>query len=310
MAEISRVLVIGYGVMGRGIAKSFADAGFVSQVLSRRAGQLADIPKGVAVLAALPETPPDLVIESIPEVVATKREAYAAIEAAYQGAPILATNTSGLPLPELESELRYPARFLGTHYFQPADTSAAVEVMACTRTDPLALEATAAAIRKTGKYTFVLKKPITGYLINRLLHAILHESYHLLATGVAPADEIDHAARLIIGPRFCISGMLEQKDIGGLAIHADAQRSIVPALDHTGIPNAHVQDLVKRGETGAGAGLGFYDWRNTDRGAASANANARLKKLLSFLQSLGPRDARIVPQPRPVEPPSDQNATR
>jgi 3-hydroxybutyryl-CoA dehydrogenase len=66
---------------------------------------------------------------------------------------------------------------------------------------------------------------------------------------------------------------LEQKDIGGLEIHADAQRSIVPALEHSGVPNRYVQEMVKRGENGIVSGLGFYDWRGVDRRRAAQDAS-------------------------------------
>jgi 3-hydroxybutyryl-CoA dehydrogenase len=301
MGAISRVLIVGYGVMGRGIAKSFAASGFETAVLSRHPDQAKDVPPGVEVTGAWPKNPPDLVIESVPEIAETKRKTFAAIEAEYGGRTIIATNSSGLPLPELEKDLKHPEKFLGTHYFMPADSSAAVEIMAGTRTGADALEEVATAIRKTGKYAFVLRRPITGWLINRLQHALWHETYHLLSSGVASADEIDQAARLVIGPRLCISGLLEQKDIGGLQIHADAQRSIVPVLEHSGVPNRYVQAMVKRGENGIASGLGFYDWRGVDRKRAMEDANHRLKQLLAFLQSLGARDAKLVPTPRKIE---------
>lgn len=299
--EIARVLVLGYGVMGRGIARTFADAGFATAVLSRRAGQVTDAPAGVTVIGELPAEAPDLVIESIIEVADAKRAAYAAIEAAYGGRPILTTNTSGLPLPELERDLNHPERFCGTHYFMPADGSAVVEVMAGTRTAPAVLDAVAGALRRTGKHVFVLRRPITGYLVNRLQHALLHEAYHLLSSGVATVDEIDQAGRLMLGPRLCINGLIEQKDIGGLEIHAQAQQSIVPALAHTGVPDPYLQELVKRGEVGLGAGRGFYDWRDCDPAAVMEETRSRMRKLMAFLRSLGPRAPRTVPQPRRIE---------
>jgi 3-hydroxybutyryl-CoA dehydrogenase len=301
MGAIARVLVVGYGVMGRGIAASFAASGFETAVLSRRKDQIKDAPPGVTVIGAWPRTPPDLVIESVPEDAETKRNTFAAIEAEYGASTIIATNSSGLPLLELEKGLKHPEKFLGTHYFMPADSSAAVEVMAGTRTYPQVLDAVADAIRQTGKYAFVIRRPVTGWLVNRLQHALLHEAYHLWSSGVAPADEIDQAARLVIGPRLCIGGLLEQKDIGGLEIHAGAQRSIVPALEHSGVPNPRLQEMVKRGENGIASGLGFFDWRNTDKTRAAQDANSRLKRLLGFLQSLGLRDAAIVPKPRKVD---------
>jgi 3-hydroxybutyryl-CoA dehydrogenase len=295
---IATVLVVGYGAMGRGIAQSFAAAGFVTNVLSRHPQAAKHVPAGVTVVGRLPHAAPDLAIESVPEDADIKRASFAMLEAAYGGNTIIATNSSGIPLPELERGLKHPERFLGTHYYYPAESAAAVEIMAGTRTAPELLDSVAAAIAKTGKEIFLLRRPVTGYLINRLQHALLHETYHLLASGVADAAELDRAARLVIGPRLCIGGLLEQKDIGGLEIHAGAQRSIVPALDHSDRPNPYLQEMVARGETGLPAKRGFYDWRDTDSDAVAADAKARLAKLLGFLRSLGPRAPNIVPRPR------------
>jgi 3-hydroxybutyryl-CoA dehydrogenase len=283
-APITRVMIVGAGVMGLGVARSFAESGFHTSIWSRRANSLSDLPRGVEAVAALPAGPPDLVIENVPEDIAIKREVYRALEAAYPPDVIIATNTSGLSLDELASELRHPERFLGAHYFQPADVFPMVEVIAATKTAPGVVARVAAAMRRTGKEPIRVRKPVQGFLINRLQHAILHEAYHLIETGVASAQEIDAVAKQLLGPRMCVTGLIEQKDIGGLEIHAAAQRAIVPALAHTNAPIAYVQDMVSRGETGLKSGQGFYDWSTCDSASVSAQATARLRQLLHYLE--------------------------
>lgn len=81
--EIRSVVVIGYGVMGVGIVRSFAAASFRVAVVSRRAGRLADLPTGVAASIAMPTEVPDLVVETIAEDVEAKRAVYRAAEATY-----------------------------------------------------------------------------------------------------------------------------------------------------------------------------------------------------------------------------------
>src|SRR5712691_238791 len=119
---IQTVLIYGYGVMGRGVAKTFADAGFTTLVKSSRAGQLEGLPPKTSALERLPKEAPDLVIEFVPEDARVKQAAYAEIEAAYPGdaagdAPLIATGTSGLDLVELARKMKRPERFLGVHYF-------------------------------------------------------------------------------------------------------------------------------------------------------------------------------------------------
>ena len=301
---IQRVIVVGYGVMGRGIALTFGAGGFDTVVWSRRAASLSDLPPRVRAVAALPAQAPDLVIESVLEDVAIKQQVYEAIEVAYPSAPvIIGTNSSGLPLDVLGAKLRHPERFVGTHYFMPAEVFPMVEVMASAQAPRAVVDRVAEAMRRTGKDAVTLYKPITGYLINRLQHCILHEAYHLIETGVASPAEIDRVARLMLGPRMCVNGLIEQKDIGGLEIHGNAQRAIVPALEHTGVPNRYLQALLKRGETGVDAGKGFYDWNGCDVKAVRRQTVTRLNALLEFLKTgLGDTAENTTPKGRPVEP--------
>ncbi len=299
---IRSILIYGYGVMGRGVARTFAENGFETIICSRRASALTDLPAGARAVDRLPDTPPDLVLELVPEDVKTKQQVYAEVEAKYPGADvILATGTSGLDLVELAQPLRHPRRFLGLHYFMPADQTLVVEVMAGPATPSELVDAAAEALRRTGKEPVVLYKPIIGFLVNRLQHAILHEAYYLIEAGVASAADIDHAARRMLAPRMCLNGLIQQKDISGLKIHAEAQASIVPALFHNHVPNPMLQAMVKDGETGLAAGQGFYDWADCDIEAVRKQASAQLGKLTAFLDSgaatPGPRT-----QPRPRAP--------
>jgi 3-hydroxybutyryl-CoA dehydrogenase len=301
-APIQRVLIVGYGVMGRGVAQTFAAGGFDTWVWSRRAAELTDLPAGVRAVAEPPPDAIDLAIENVPEDRATKQAVYAALEAAYPDV-VIGTNTSGLPLDELATALKRPERFVGTHYFMPAEVSPMVEVMAGTKTPAEVVDRVAAAMRRTGKDPIALYTPITGYVINRLQHCLLHEAYHLIEAGIASPAEIDQAARLMLGPRMCINGLIEQKDIAGLEIHANAQRAIVPALEHTNVPNRYLQALLRRGEVGVAVGKGFYDWDGCDTAAVRRQTVTRLNALLKFLEEgLGPTAERTTPKHRPVEP--------
>jgi len=284
MQAIRTVLIYGYGVMGRGVAATFAQSGFTTIVRSRR--KLSGLPANLVAVERLPKDPPDLVIEFVPEEARVKQAVYAEIEAAYPGgAPLVASGTSGLDLVELARGMKHPERFLGVHYFMPADTAPVVEVMAGLATARADVDRVADALRRTGKEPVVLYKPIVGFLVNRLQHAILHEAYYLIEAGVASAEDIDHAARRMLAPRMCLNGLIQQKDISGLKIHADAQRSIVPKLFHNATPNPMLQDMVRRGETGLSAGKGFYDWSGCDVEAVRKQASSQLARLLEFLRT-------------------------
>lgn len=285
---IEAVVVVGYGVMGAGIVRSFAGAGFRVAVVSRRAAAINDLPRGVAASVTLPAEAPDLVIETVEEDVAVKRAVYRTVEATYPSTTVIGTNTSGLPLATLAEGLVHPERFVGVHWFQPADVFPMVEVAAGPSAPPAMVDRVAAALARTGKEPVVLYQPVVGYVINRLQHCILHEAYHMIAEGIASAETIDNVARSMLGPRMCVTGLVQQKDIGGLTVHALAQRSIVPTLEHTRVPNAMLQAMIDRGDTGLDAGRGFYDWSGLDAATVRSDAAARLRVVLDALARLGP----------------------
>jgi 3-hydroxybutyryl-CoA dehydrogenase len=283
---IRTILVVGAGSIGIGVAKSFAQAGFATQVLSRNPARLGGVLEGVELLDRLPDAAPDLIIESIPELQELKLELYASIENAYRGAAILSSNTSSLPLADLASQLRYPRQFLGTHYLYPADTSEFVEVIRTELTGDVAVERVADALKRCGKTPVILNRPVIGALINRLQHAILHEAYYLIDQGIASAEQIDDIARRFLAPRMCITGLLQQKDVSGLDTHALAQRSIVPHLCHDKTTSTILQSLFEQGHLGLKTGKGFYDWSKADATKVRAEAARKVARIIALMQEL------------------------
>jgi 3-hydroxybutyryl-CoA dehydrogenase len=300
VSGIQKVLIVGYGVMGQGVGKTFINAGFDVTFKSARADALAKANPSAKFVAQWPKDAPDLVIEFVPEDVAAKRKVYAEAEVAYPGPhTLIASGTSGMDLIELAHGMKNPERFVGLHYFMPADTSALVEVMAGDKAPREAVDRAADACERTGKYALRLYRPTIGFLVNRLQHAILHEAYYLIEQGVASAAEIDEAAKRLLAPRMCLNGLIQQKDISGLKIHADAQRSIVPALTQNNIPNPMLQSMVARGEAGLAEGKGFYDWDGCDVQTVRTQASQQLKRLMDFLSKEMPAAApKTTPKPR------------
>jgi 3-hydroxybutyryl-CoA dehydrogenase len=283
-AAIQRVLVAGSGVMGRGILATFAKAGFECALLSRHPDKLGALPDGVRAVGTLPREAPDLVIESIPEELDLKLELFRALDQAYGTATILSSNTSGLPLPAVAQALAHPERFCGLHYFQPPETFEFVELIEIAETAPWVAERMKRALERTGKQALHLKKPVAGFLINRLQHAILHEAYHLIEQGVTDAATVDMVARNMLGPRMAVTGLIEQKDISGLDTHALAQQAIVPHLHHGETPSRVVQDLFEAGDLGVKSGRGFYDWTQRDIAAFKRRAADKLARILAIVR--------------------------
>jgi 3-hydroxybutyryl-CoA dehydrogenase len=282
---VRRVMVIGYGLMGRGILASFARAGFECVLVSRDPSRIADAPHGVTVLDSPPaDWVPDLVVESIVEVLELKVELFHRLDGLYVGKPILASNTSSLPLQRLADAVAHPERVCGLHYFFPADSMEFVELVEVDETAPAVVDAATAAIERTGKRVIHLKKPVTGFLVNRLQHALAHEAYHLIEQGLVDAATVDLVMKRLLGPRMCVTGILEQKDWSGIDTHALTQRAMIPHLHHVPEPSRLPQDLYAAGHYGVKTGRGFYDWADKNVAALRRRNAEKLAEIVALLR--------------------------
>ncbi|MDP7227133.1 MAG: 3-hydroxyacyl-CoA dehydrogenase NAD-binding domain-containing protein [Alphaproteobacteria bacterium] len=282
------VLVAGSGVMGKGIALSFARAGLKTAILSRNPNVVSGVEPGIDILGVLPSEAPELIVETIPEVMGLKLELNAQIEEVYQGDSIIASNTSSLSLQKLANALRFPAKFCGMHYFHPADVTPIVEVAAVAQSDDATIQKTLTMLRQAGKQPIALSEPVDGLLINRLQQAIYHEAYSLIDRGICSAKDIDLAAKQLLGPRMSVTGMIEQKDLSGLDTHALAQRELIPILHLSREPSPVVQRKYAAGHFGTKTGTGFYDWREMDVPAYRQKTDALLTKMLQLLDDNRP----------------------
>ena len=283
--EISKITVVGGGLQGCGIAALFAGAGVETVLYHPRPSAPRSLPEGVRLTATLAADEPDLIIESVPEDLDTKIAVFRQLEAAYGERVILASNTSGLPLEDMAAALERPQRFLGMHFFTPAEVSPLVEVIRVAATDAGALARIEVVLARAGRDALMVSSPVVGYVWNRLQHAMLHEAYYLIEHGIARAEDIDAVARRLFGPRFCVTGLIESKDMGGLAMHADAQDAIVPHLNASRTASPMLRRMVENGDIGIRSGRGFYDWRGRDADAITAAAAAKLRRLNAFLES-------------------------
>ena len=115
-----KVLIAGSGIMGRGIAAAFASSNVEAAILSRNPDKVRGMPNNITILGEFPEIKPDLIIETIPEVLGTKLEFNERVEKFYDGDVILASNTSSLGLQEMANELRHPGQYCQISRDRPA----------------------------------------------------------------------------------------------------------------------------------------------------------------------------------------------
>jgi len=146
---------------------------------------------------------------------AVKKPLFREMDAATSAQTILASSTSGLLMTEMQSGLIRPGRCVLVHPFLPVHLIPLVEVAGGRQTSPSALEETAELMKEVGKTPVVLKKEVSGYIVNRFQAALLREAIDLVDNGVASAEDVDKAFRLSLGLRGPLLGPLLRAHLAG-----------------------------------------------------------------------------------------------
>ena len=218
---LSRVFIVGAGIMGSGIAAQCALAGHpvtiedVSEELARRGIQNAEraiehaVGRGKVTAeqrdAAVAQIElaiglrrvdsAQFVIEAAPENLELKRRLFAEIEPLTHPDAVLASNTSSLPITEIGRDLKDPGRLVGVHFFNPVLQMPLIEVIPGHRTRPEVVERVDRWAAGLGK-TVVHSKDSPGFVTTRAMAVLVNEAAWMLYEGVASRDDIDTSYRL------------------------------------------------------------------------------------------------------------------
>ncbi len=293
---LGTVGVVGGGTMGVGIAAALRNAG-IAVVLSER--DQAGLERGMATLHALFDGAVkrgnltaeaaagrlagvtgtigfgglqgcDLVIEAVFEDLAVKREVFSALASLCDPDTILATNTSYIDPRSIFDGLQGQERFIGLHFFSPAQVMKLLEIVPLPDTSPQVLATAFGLAAKLGKVP-VRSGICDGFIGNRILRHYRHEAEAMLREGV-PFAAIDAAMR---GFGYAM-GPFEMQDLAGLDIsfmHREAARA-----RGEDVPETPGDILVRAGRKGQKTGGGWYDYRVGDR---APHPSAEVALLLS-----------------------------
>ena len=283
MAQIDKVGVLGCGLMGHGITQVAAEAGY--QVVVREVDE-ATLAKGIAKIekqleravakgksnqedadavrariagttdyGALAEC--DLVLEAITEDLALKLEMWKQVDAVAPAGAFFATNTSSLPVIAQAASTSRPDRFLGLHFFNPAQVMKLLEVVKCVTTSQDALDAGLEFGQRLGKLT-VQTKDQAGFIVNRLLVPYLLDGMRAFEEGVGSIAEIDSAMKAgaahPMGP-LTLSDFVGLDTLGSICdVMFDEFRERRFAQPPT------LRKMLAAGWYGRKSGMGFYDY--------------------------------------------------
>lgn len=225
----------------------------------------------------------DLLVEAISEDLDLKREMFGKFDKMCPAEAILATNTSGLSISAISTATRNSGRVAGMHFWNPPHIIPLVEVTKGDETSDETAQALMDVSRLLSKKPILVRQDVPGFVGNRLQFAVVREALHLLAEGVASAEDIDTAMTAGPGIRYGFMGPLRTADLGGLDVFRAISEYLFTALNSSGDAPPYLSNLVEAGKLGAKSGEGFYQYGAED---APRFLTRRDRALLGMLKAL------------------------
>ncbi|HYC86010.1 MAG TPA: 3-hydroxyacyl-CoA dehydrogenase NAD-binding domain-containing protein [Chryseosolibacter sp.] len=280
--SIKTIAIIGAGTMGQGIAQVCAAAGFkvliydvqseviTKGILSIRKNLDGLVTKGKITAAERDATDShiqgvadfrhlqvDLAIEAVIEKLEVKQKIFAELEKNNAKDCILVSNTSSIPITQIAASLKYPERFAGLHFFNPAPVMKLVEIIQGASTTAETITTLRQLCTKLAKVS-VIAQDSPGFIVNRVARHFYVESLKILEENVADFKTID----LLMKSTGFKMGPFELMDLIGVDTNFSVTTSIYNAFhqDPKFRPSRIQQQKVDAGHHGRKTGKGFYTY--------------------------------------------------
>ena len=281
--EVKKVLVVGSGLMGSGIAQVCAQAAIdvflndasedalnkalkniewsVGKFIEKgklneekktilgRITPIKDLEKGKDV---------DLAIEAIFEQLELKQQIFEKLDQLCAAHTLLASNTSAIPTSDLAAVTQRADKVLGLHFFSPVPMMQVVEVIKGISTTDETAKAGEGFVKKIGKEAIMVNRDVPGFAINRINFPSTIEAMNLVEQGVVSIEDVDKGLRLGLGRKM---GIFETGDMVGLDVTYGA---LMAMYKETGNPRWYppllLRRRVKAGHLGRKTGKGWYQY--------------------------------------------------
>jgi 3-hydroxybutyryl-CoA dehydrogenase/5-formyl-3-hydroxy-2-methylpyridine 4-carboxylate dehydrogenase len=205
-------------------------------------------------------TDADLVIENVPEKLELKIEVFKAIESAARTDAVLASDTSGIPISNIQADLAHPGRVVGMHWSNPPHIIPMIEVIAGDQTMPATVDWMKDFIRNLGHLPVVIKRDVPGFVENRVLYSVMRECVDLVERGVIDPVDLDTCVSWGIGYKLAVVGPMALLDMAGLDIYHAVGSYLNRELCDRDDVAPYVAARVAQGRLGMKSGGGIFDY--------------------------------------------------
>ncbi|MBI2649031.1 MAG: 3-hydroxyacyl-CoA dehydrogenase family protein [Thaumarchaeota archaeon] len=248
-SQLRRVVVIGAGLMGHGIAQVSAQVAEFEVTLVDVKQEFLDKEVGIA----------QLIVEAATEEPRTKLDLFRKVSDVIGRDTIFASNTSSISITLLGSATKRPENVVGMHFFNPPQLMPLIEIIRGAKTSDQTVRFIQDVAKQMKKETVLCKKDSPGFIVNRILIPALNEAAFLVHEGVADPEDIDKAVKL--GLSWPI-GPLRLLDYVGIDTSLNiAQVFMEEFQDSKYRPSPLLKQMVRAGLLGRKSGRGFYDWK-------------------------------------------------
>ncbi|MBT0959119.1 NAD(P)-binding domain-containing protein [Alphaproteobacteria bacterium KMM 3653] len=306
MEKNLQIAVIGAGLMGHGIALTFARAGQYVTLSDPHEETLKSAParisaslkglgaKEVEIAKALKKielcnsvasavSKADFVFEAAPEKLDLKKAIFADIEAHAPEGAILASNTSVIQITKIMDDLKLRKRAVGTHWWNPPHMIPLVEVIKTEWTDGSVAQRMSDLLADAGKTPVMVEKDVPGFIGNRLQHALWREAVSLVENGICDAEAVDTVIKASFGRRLAVLGPLENADLVGTDLTLDIHENVLFDLESRKGPSPYLEQLVAEGRLGMKSGEGFRKWSEEEAQDVRSRVTRHLNRLEGIL---------------------------
>ena len=280
---INRIVVVGSGVMGRGIAYVAAIGEYTVTIVDINESALENakqdidsiFEKGLArgkILSGQAEQArhnlsyesdlakaagtADLIIEAVPEKTTIKQQVFETIEEHAKAHCYFATNTSTMSPTEIASFGKRPEKTIAMHFFNPVHKMPLVEIVRGLETSDETVESIKRVAMKMGKETVVINE-FPGFVTSRISALVGNEAFYMLQEGLGTPEDIDKAIKL--GLNYPM-GPFELVDLVGLDARLNNLNYLHEKLGEKYRPAPLLEQYVKAGRLGRKSGKGVYDY--------------------------------------------------